>query len=223
MGLLMSSCVFGGCIVETRPGDSRTGCGGYTCSEAAICLDSECVCEQGLVGDPYARHGCQPPAGTVCPTTCGLNAYCAPPGECVCAADFVPVCGTGDCLAADRLCDGVADCANGQDEDPSSCTNELSQEWTLVDDCNDDIDVQWRLWSSDGLWTWPGQDDVFWTAGYGVIASASIVCLEGETICLGAQAGSLVWGVGLDGQEACEDCCFLCGLDRVDFGWLACS
>jgi len=213
-----------GCIVEADPDPDPRGmrCGGNTCSQGALCIEGACVCKEGLLGDPYARYGCQPPAGALCPTTCGLNAYCAPQGECVCAEGFVAVCGTGDCLAETRLCDGVPDCLDGQDEEPSLCSTEIQQAWTVVDDCNDGVDVQWRLWSSDGAWVWPGPDDVFWTVCYGYVSFKRILCLEGETICLGAQVGSAVWGVGLDGAAPCEACCSACGLERVDFGWLAC-
>lgn len=211
----------GGCVVESS--NDESSCGGATCSVGGYCDRGRCVCESGLVGDPYAAYGCQPPPGTGCPETCGLNAYCDASGECVCATGYDAVCGTADCLATSLLCDGVADCPAGEDEAPSVCADEIDQEWTLIDDCNDGIDVQWRLWSADGTWTWPGGDEVFWSRGYGLLAFESILCFEGETICLGAQADTKTWGVGLDGTVPCEDCCYACGLDRVEFGWLACE
>ncbi len=211
------------CVIETDDDPEVIGpCGGVHCSENGYCDAGECRCDPGFVGDPYAAHGCSKVGA--CPTTCGLNAYCDD-GACVCAAGFVAVCSTGDCIAASSLCDGVPDCANEADESSEVCDTFVVQTWHVVDDCDDGLDVEWRLWSEDGTWVWPNIEEVFMTAGLGARVTESIECLEGETVCLGAAAEGASghrWGVGIDGEMSCDGCCFRCEAGSIDYGALLC-
>jgi hypothetical protein len=141
----------------------------------------------------------------------------------VCAEGFVAVCGTGDCLAQESLCDGTPDCANEADEDAAVCFPAAVQDWIVVDACEDGYDTMWRVYSLDRGWAWPDADSTFLTGGLGVETLESIECVLGETLCFGARAGDMSWGIGLDGAETCDDCCWPCASDTVYVGELLCA
>jgi hypothetical protein len=214
----------GACFVDL-PSDRQPidPCDVVTCSVNGYCQAAECHCDPGFVGNPDALHGCQP-SGTrsPCATTCGLNAWCDT-NECVCEDGFVAVCGTGDCTSVGRLCDGTDDCVNAADEDPLVCFDGAVQPWSLVDDCDDGEDIAFRIWAQDRDWVWPSIDAEFHTAGEGETSRESIECLDGELICFGGEAGDRQWGIGLDGQGSCEDCCQPCSSDVVEIGALTCG
>jgi hypothetical protein len=214
--------VLAGCVVEL-PEDRQHPCEDVRCSTDGYCRDGACYCDSGYLGNPYALRGCQSARpGASCTTTCGLNAYCDD-AACVCEQGFLAVCGTGDCLALRQLCDGVPDCANMADEAAETCARQAVQQWTLLDDCDDGIDVEWRLWSRDRDWAWPGPDEAFVTDEVGVPSHEEVECLMGEVICFGAVAGELEWGVGVDGTATCDGCCFVCSDEPIDLGGLACE
>ena len=215
----------GGCVLEVpdEPEGPDPSCNGMQCSSNGYCREGACFCDSGFLGNAYAQHGCQStrPAGS-CSTTCGLNSYCET-GACVCDDGFIAVCGTGDCLALRQLCDGIPDCPNSADEAPQTCAQGSIQQWTLDDACDDGLDVSWRLWSRDRDWAWPGPDATFVTDGFGRSSHEEVDCLKGESVCFGAEAGERSWGVGIDGEASCEDCCFLCSDEPVDLGTLGCE
>ena len=97
------------------------------------------------------------------------------------------------------------------------------QQWTLLDDCEDGRDVEWRLWSRDRDWAWPGPDETFFTDDEGVPSHEEVECLVGERICFGAEAGEQQWGVGVDGTAHCDSCCFICSEQPVELGGLTCE
>lgn len=213
----------GGCVLEVPREPPDQACDDVQCSTNGYCRDGACYCTSGFLGNAYALHGCQSTRpGLGCTTTCGLNSYCEN-GACVCDEGFIAVCGTGDCLALRQLCDGVPDCPNQADEAPQTCAQEVIQQWTLVDDCDDGLDVSWRLWSQERDWAWPGPDHPFVSEGVGRPSHEEIECLKGEDICVGALAGERVWGVGVDGTGACNDCCFRCIDEPVDLGGFGCE
>ncbi len=118
--------------------------------------------------------------------------------------------------------DGVCQCQQGYDGDPDDvCTP--AQEWWIVDACEDGRDIAWRLFAQDRDWAWPSADAVFETPGDWVDAIEVIGCVEGEAICFGAQSGNIAWGVGLEGDHPCTDCCYSCGPAPVDLGYLECD
>ena len=126
---------------------------------------------------------------------CGDHEYCSE-GECFCASGYVP--------------DEVEGCLAVQD-------------LLLTDACADGMDTQWRIWASDGGWVWPGGDGVFVTIGLNFISEESIACRDGEELCLGASTDQFDWGVGLDGDLSCSDCCWTCAPGTVDLGVLECN
>lgn len=213
-----------GCVLDLSDDDpDDSACADVSCSLNGYCRDGECLCANGFLGNPYALYGCQSTRpGLGCTTTCGLNAYCDN-GACVCDEGFVAMCGTGDCLALRQVCDGLPDCPNWADEAPETCAQTEIQQWTLTDDCADGRDIEWKLWSTERDWAWPGADAVFVTDGRNWPNHEQIECLRGERICFGAAAGEHSWGVGLDATGQCEDCCFRCLSDAVDLGAMTCE
>lgn len=214
-------CV-GACVLAVDDDTPPPGpCDQVECSENAYCLDGECSCQSGYIGDPYAEHGCELPAeDSPCQTTCGLNAYCEA-GECVCAEGFAAVCGNADCMALERICDGIDDCIGGADEEASLCVPDRVMTFEVSDGCDDGLEAQWRLWSDRRDWVWPSPEATFTTAG-GTPVREAIECVDGEPVCFGAAAGDRVWGVGIERTQSCDDCCFACADTTVDVGVLDC-
>lgn len=199
----------GGCVLELPEDAVPEPCDLVVCSTAAYCDDGRCLCEAGHAGNPNAAHGCQPTAPPTCDDT------------------SVAACGGTQCLAIDRLCDGVDDCADASDEDPMTCSDQAIQEWVVTDACHDGEDVQWRVWSLDRDWVWPSIDDAFWTIGLDVASTEPIECIDGELLCFGGRSGPadapVRWGVDLDGTGECDDCCAVCAADVVDMPALRCD
>ena len=216
----------GACVVSVPDGEGKPGpCGGRACSVHGSCErgTDRCRCDSGFSGNPYASFGCQPTRTKAkCSASCGLNAHCDDDG-CACDEGFVAVCGTGDCLAESALCDGEASCANGADEQPDICFETVVMQWSVVDDCDDDEPVHWRLWAAERDWVWPSADSEFATASLSQPSIEGIECLAGELVCFGGTAGDNDWGVGASGVGACDACCEPCREETIEYGVLSCE
>lgn len=222
--LWLAAVALSGCFVDL-PVDDPLGsaCTGRTCSENGRCDDGACLCNAGFSGNPYALYGCQPVATLLpCEPACGANATCVG-GTCRCVDGSVAVCGNGACVATRNLCDGTADCPDGGDERPLVCFDGAVQPWRFVDLCDDDEDIRWRVWAQDRDWVWPDPESTFTAEGFAAISQQTIECVVGELLCFGAESEDSVWGVGLDGRGACDDCCEPCGIEVVDMGDLRCE
>ena len=116
-------------------------------------------------------------------------------------------------------------CEDGYDgNDPAGEGCSPLMTWRVTDDCNDDADVAFKLFANDRDWTWPAGESVYLTPGLGLDALETIVCEDGELVCFGAETETgLVYGVGLDFSESCDDCCYTCSSRELDFGFLTCS
>ena len=211
-----------GCAVYVDPGEE--GSCEDICGDHASCKKSVCVCDEGYDGMPEAEKGCQPTTaeGECAADGCGLNAYCSD-NLCYCNAGSVAVCGTGDCLPMAKLCDGAPDCPNSADEAMELCHPTVVQDWSVIDSCSDNFDVEWRLFSQDRDWIWPNADDVFYTGGLDVEVIESIECSKGELICFGGSADGRNWGIGVNGDLECEDCCWECDAYLVEVPYLICN
>lgn len=69
-----------------------------------------------------------------------------------------------------------------------------------------------ELYSQARPQNWPGAGALY-RLEPGTTQALQLSCIEGESICYGAWAPgneSLRFGVGPDGVEKCEDCCFTC-------------
>lgn len=131
-------------------------------------------------------------------TECGPNAYDYR-GACYCEEGF-----TGD----DPRGDG--------------CSPLMT--FRITDACDDEADVAWKLFSDDRDWTWPSGTAVYVTPGFERDGLETIECVQDELICFGAEADSgLVYGVGIDFSEDCDDCCFRCDSYELDLGLLTCQ
>ncbi len=228
--LWLAALWLSGCFVDLPvDGPIGTACDGRTCSENGRCDDGACLCTAGFAGNPYALYGCQPTATLLpCEPTCGADATCDG-GRCRCIEGSVAVCGNGDCVATRKLCDGVLDCPDAGDERPLVCFDGAVQPWRFVDLCDDGVETKWRVWAQDRDWVWPNPDSTFTAAEDGAITRQSIECVVGELLCFGGESVDAdgetvsVWGVGLDGRTACDDCCEPCGALAIDMGDLTCD
>lgn len=110
----------------------------------------------------------------------------------------------------------------GDDPRGEGCWPQMT--WRVTDDCNDGADVAWKLFASDREWTWPADDAVYVTPGFGQDGLETIECEDGELICFGAESDSgLPYGVGIDFSMTCDWCCFACSSREVDIGYLTCN
>jgi hypothetical protein len=85
-----------------------------------------------------------------------------------------------------------------------------SMTWQLRSYSRYTVDV--KLFSQNRRNVWPSASSSWQIRDYGVHKFA-IRCVAGERICFGAAiegSGSSVWGQGLSGKRACENCCYRC-------------
>lgn len=86
-------------------------------------------------------------------------------------------------------------------------------DWTVVDNCNDGRQMQFRLFEYRGgqiVDRWPSDRSRSYVANelgteYFVRTRSA---LDGEQVCFGGNAGNQYWGVGIDGDRGCETCCY---------------
>ncbi len=91
--------------------------------------------------------------------------------------------------------------------------------WILVDDCDDGRGLEAALFDTDNGIVFPSTSRVYVSQPGGEIR-ADITCERRAQICYGAgtdPASDLFWGVGVDGNEGCDDCCDLCDDVVVEF------
>ena len=113
--------------------------------------------------------------------------------------------------------DGACRCISGYAGDPDERCDPIMG-FIVNDRCDDDTDVEWKLFAPERDWSWPEGDEVYVTPGAGFDQLRSIACVQDEDVCYGAQTtdGSTTYGVGIDGSDECNDCCFRCGNYDVD-------
>jgi hypothetical protein len=73
--------------------------------------------------------------------------------------------------------------------------------------------VHLKFFSQDRDHYWPAVDQN-WEISDGAPHQYSLSCKVGEKICYGAASsfsGGSYWGVGLQGNEGCQNCCLTCG------------
>ncbi len=85
-------------------------------------------------------------------------------------------------------------------------------DWILYDSCADGLGLQAALFDVTYGGVWPSRHGAYVTGPGGAI-DTRITCEVGALICYGAETdppSGIFWGVGLDGQESCADCCEPC-------------
>jgi len=105
----------------------------------------------------------------------------------------------------------------GSSESGGSSQSPTTLSWVLNDNCNDGRGLAARFFESEnGRLTgqqWPGGNDAY-VSNSGEAISVDLACDESVAVCLGAEPrgdGSTFWGLGVDGNESCQDCCAQCG------------
>ena len=105
-------------------------------------------------------------------------------------------------------------------------------ELTVVDQCPDGEDIQYRFFefvsrsSTRPAGVWPGGDRVYVTRGYSLRTTSRLRCTAGRLVCYGGESRTtqrIYWGIGIDGDKSCSQCCVTCR-SGVNTGWsLTCS
>jgi len=86
----------------------------------------------------------------------------------------------------------------------------------VVDDCVDGEPARYRYFDLSRGGQWPGGGDSHVTDTPGVPQLSTLACAPGTRICHGAAAGERSWGLGLDRERTCRDCCYFCAPGVVD-------
>lgn len=107
----------------------------------------------------------------------------------------------------------VQNCVWGceREDEPESA----SVAFTVEDSCNDRYPIDYRFFaypqgSSTPDEIWPSSSQLYYTGGLGQEYTHRLTCTPGQNICYGAKTGNRYWGVGIDGDERCSDCCIAC-------------
>ena len=85
----------------------------------------------------------------------------------------------------------------------------------IEDGCNDGYRINYRFYGYNSQNTatrvFPAQNRQYYTPGYNREVRHSLGCAdEVVRICFGAETGNTTWGVGLDGDQSCTNCCYTC-------------
>ena len=114
----------------------------------------------------------------------------------------------------------------------SGASSGSDMELTVVDQCPDGEDIQYRFFefvsrsSTRPAGVWPGGDRVYVTRGYSLRTTSRLRCTAGRLVCYGGESRTtqrIYWGIGIDGDKSCSQCCVTCR-SGVNTGWsLTCS
>lgn len=80
----------------------------------------------------------------------------------------------------------------------------------IRDGCPDGEPVHYRIFDATRGQVWPGDGGDWTTRALGVTYQVELPCTPGARVCHGAGAGDRSWGLGLAGDQPCEDCCYFC-------------
>jgi hypothetical protein len=153
-------------------------------------------------------------------------------GDTLCNGDYLQMCDDGcnwtsyDC---NELCitdgyDYTTGCSYSSDvgNDVCWCDYTSSTDSTIslgiIDECDDGYRIDFRFYDIDNNLVWPSSTTNYYTPGYGTTVSNDLSCVTGATICFGAATGEVYWGVGLNNEYSCIDCCVEC-IDGASSGW----
>ena len=99
----------------------------------------------------------------------------------------------------------------------------LAQSWTLVDGCNDGAGVHFRIFDMTGGKTnlvWPNLEERY-VLPRGETRMVQLHVAPGSKLCYGAASdrpgSGTYWGVGVNGAESCESCCYSADVPAISF------
>ena len=88
---------------------------------------------------------------------------------------------------------------------------------TIADHCSDGLGMHFRMFDRDNNLIYPNSSQVF-VIGPGGSSTQTINCDPGARICYGAVTNppnGSHWGIGIDGNFGCDNCCFTCNGQSV--------
>jgi hypothetical protein len=95
------------------------------------------------------------------------------------------------------------------DVKPLTPTQNGTIAWTIGDQCNNGAEIDYKFYDRANSLVWPSSS-THYLINYSQTASRSLSCVPDSKVCIGAQSGSLQWGVDLNGGSSCPDCCGTC-------------
>ena len=123
--------------------------------------------------------------------------------------------GDGRYNTAGEVCRVCAELGFGEstNTDTDRTSSEPRQAWTMSDRCNDGKPIHYRFMEEENgrfVWFWPDANRVYVVDEFGEETTTINVRAVGDKICFGAETpdGRTYWGVGLDGDQRCDDCCY---------------
>jgi hypothetical protein len=210
--------------VSGNGGATSQGSGGAvgpTCRGAAgaCALTSDCC--SGLICQ--GNQCVQPPQCRGAAAACAITTDCCAGLICegnTCSAP--PTCGDGKCSPGETQDSCCTDCGCVLGSYCSVATHaciaaSVSMTWTFTDSCVDGLAIQYRFFDSVNGVVWPSTlSNTFQSTADGQTVHNSIACIQGATICYGAEpnptSGTIYWGVDLTGTAGCTACCATCGV-----------
>ena len=111
---------------------------------------------------------------------------------------------------------GFTACTEGESPSTPSAPSAGSPphvQWAIEDRCQDGHSTEWRLFqfrSERIVKIWPSSSRVYTAVAGGGATTVTVIPDQperGGQICMGAEAGSRYWGVGLHGIRDCSTCC----------------
>jgi hypothetical protein len=83
--------------------------------------------------------------------------------------------------------------------------------WEFQNDYQYTIDL--KFFERSRNLVWPGRNQVY-VLNDRAVRSITLSCNSGDYICYGgSESGNpkIYWGVGIDGKQGCDRCCYYCG------------
>jgi len=92
----------------------------------------------------------------------------------------------------------------------------VSMSFSITDSCNDGFFTRFKFYDVDNNLVWPNSSTHYTTPGLGITSTKELACVSGAKICYGAalqaDGGGVYWGIGLNGDKSCTNCCYTCTL-----------
>jgi hypothetical protein len=199
---------------------------GEACSTASDCC-SPLGCFQGKCGTAPAptcgavSAACSGPSDCCSPLVCtsgrcaigtacrAVGETCAVTGDCcnplTCSGG---ICRSATCRSAGQACAGSQDCCGEMVCFSGACST-AGMTWSIANQ-NSTL-VYLRFYDETANLVWPDSTYAYYQNA-GQVASYPIACTPGDSICFGIEdeTRTSYWGVGIDNQYTCTDCCAYC-------------